>query len=117
MHMKDFLRTVMAVALLAAAGAVAAAKPAPATIEMDVDGLVCAFCAQGIEKKLRKQEATADVLVSLEHKLVAVALKPGQDIGDKVLDEVLTEAGYSLRGVRRTGRSLDEIREKLHGHE
>ena len=30
-----------------------------ATIEMHVNGLVCAFCAQGIEKKLRKLPATA----------------------------------------------------------
>jgi len=34
------------------------------TIEMHVNGLVCAFCAQGIEKKLRKFPATADVVLS-----------------------------------------------------
>lgn len=83
------------------------------TIEMDVDGLVCAFCAQGIEKKLRKQDATADVLVSLEHKLVAVALKPDQDISDATLKDLLTEAGYTLRNVRRTAEPLDAIRKRV----
>ncbi|HZP13183.1 MAG TPA: heavy-metal-associated domain-containing protein [Nevskiaceae bacterium] len=87
-----------------------AALAANATIEMDVDGLVCAFCAQGIEKKLRKQEATADVFVSLEHKLVAVALKPGQDIADDALKNLLTEAGYTLKGVKRTDEPLAAIR-------
>lgn len=34
------------------------------TVEMDVNGLVCAFCAQGIEKTLRGFPATADVYVA-----------------------------------------------------
>ena len=42
------------------------------TIEMKVNGLVCGFCARGIEKTLRRNPATADVYVSLEDKLVAV---------------------------------------------
>ena len=86
------------------------AAEAPRTIEMQVDGLVCAFCAQGIEKKLRKQEATADVFVSLEHKLVAVALKPDQDIADDALKSLLTEAGYTLKSVKRTDEPIAEIR-------
>ena len=48
------------------------------TIEMTVNGLVCGFCAQGIEKRLRKFPATADVLVSLEQRLVAVGLPRGR---------------------------------------
>jgi len=95
------------------AGAAAPEASKPGTIEMDVDGLVCAFCAQGIEKKLRKDAATADVFVSLEHKLVAVALKPQQDITDDALKTLLTEAGYTLRGVRRTDESLDAIRKRV----
>jgi len=55
--------------ILVFASAVASAD----TIEMKVYGLVCAFCAQGIEKTLRKNPATEDVVVSLEHQLVAVA--------------------------------------------
>lgn len=111
--MQGFL-TLIGAALVAVAGAAFAANDKPATIEMDVDGLVCAFCAQGIEKKLRQNAATADVVVSLEHKLVAVALKPGQDIGDATLRELLTEAGYTLRNVRRSAEPLDAIRRRLH---
>ena len=44
---------------------------------MKVYGLVCGFCAQGIEKTLRKNPATADVVVSLENKLVAIATRDG----------------------------------------
>ena len=84
-----------------------------ATIEMKVYGLVCGFCAQGIEKTLRKNPATADVVVSLEHKLVAVATREGQDISDAELTRALTDSGYTVKGITRTDRSLDSIRTEL----
>ena len=83
------------------------------TIEMKVYGLVCGFCAQGIEKTLRKNPATADVLVSLEHQLVAVATKDGADITDADLTRALTDSGYDVKGIARTQRSLDAIRAGL----
>jgi copper chaperone CopZ len=84
-----------------------------ATIEMNVNGLVCAFCAQGIEKQLRKFPATADVVVSLEHKLVAVALKEGQDIPDAELRRALTNAGYTVKTIARTETPIADLRERV----
>jgi mercuric ion binding protein len=83
------------------------------TIEMKVYGLVCGFCAQGIEKTLRKNPATQDVLVSLEHKLVAIATRDGTDIPDCDLTKALTEAGYDVKGITRTQRPIAEIRQSL----
>src|SRR6185503_5707502 len=53
-------------------------------------------CAQGIEKTLRKNPATADVFVSLEDRLVAVATKEGQNIPDEELKKALTAFGALL---------------------
>lgn len=83
------------------------------TIEMSVNGLVCAFCAQGIEKKLKKFPATDEVVVSLEHKLVAVALKDGQDIPDAELRKALADAGYSVKTISRSETSIAEVRNRL----
>lgn len=83
------------------------------TIEMKVNGLVCGFCAQGIEKTLRKKPATADVVVSLENRLVAVATKDGQDIADGELMEALKDAGYDVKSITRTERTIDAIRADL----
>ena len=82
------------------------------TIEMSVNGLVCAFCAQGIEKRLRKLPATADVVVSLEQRLVAVALKENQDIPDAELRRALTDAGYTVTAIQRTDTSMAAVRER-----
>lgn len=84
-----------------------------ATIEMTVNGLVCGFCAQGIEKTLRKNPATEDVVVNLENRLVAVSTKSGTDIADDVLRQALTNAGYDVKAIARTERSIDAIREQL----
>jgi len=97
------------ISLLVLASAVASAD----TIEMKVYGLVCAFCAQGIEKTLRKNPATEDVVVSLEHQLVAVATRAGQDIPDADLTKALTDAGYDVKGISRTQRSVADIRAEL----
>lgn len=83
------------------------------TIEMQVYGLVCGFCAQGIEKTLRKNPATEDVVVSLEDKLVAVSTKPGQDIVDAELRRALTDSGYDVKAITRTETPIAEIRARI----
>lgn len=95
---------------------VMATRAQAATIEMTVNGLVCGFCAQGIEKTLRRNPATVDVLVSLENRLVAVATKEGADISDSELKKALTDAGYDVKAIQRTDRSLDALRATLKAH-
>lgn len=99
----------IAIALLAATAPLVEAG----TIEMHVNGLVCAFCAQGIEKKLRKFPATEDVVVSLEAHLVAVAVRDGQDIADSELRKALTNAGYTVTTIQRTDTPIAEIRARV----
>ena len=83
------------------------------TIEVDVNGLVCGFCAQGIEKALKGNPSTQGVFVSLEQRLVAVHLKDGADIDDAALRKALKDAGYTVVGIRRTERTLDDIRQAV----
>jgi copper chaperone CopZ len=98
---------ILLLALLAAGGARAA------TIELTVNGLVCGFCAQGIEKTLRRNAATDDVFVSLENRLVAITTKPDADIPDEVLRKALQDAGYDVKAIARTDRSLQSLREQV----
>lgn len=100
-------------ALLLALSPLVAAK----TIEMDVNGLVCGFCAQGIEKTLKGLPATEDVFVSLEHRLVAVKLRDGSDIDDEALRNALKDSGYTVVAIRRTEHSLDELRQRVKAHD
>jgi copper chaperone CopZ len=83
------------------------------TIEMKVHGMVCGFCVQGIENSLRKNPATVDVVVSLEKKVVVVQTKEGESIADEELRKAIADAGYDLKSVTRTQRSMKEVREEL----
>ncbi len=83
------------------------------TVEVTVNGLVCGFCAQGIEKRLRKFPATADVLVSLEQRLVAVDLREGATISDAELTDALEGAGYAVMGIRHTETPIAILREQV----
>jgi copper chaperone CopZ len=98
---------------LLALSLVAASAASAKTIEMDVNGLVCAFCAQGIEKSFKAMPATGKVYVSLENRIVAVELKNGADIPDAQLRKAITDAGFTLVAVRRTDESLDAIRQRV----
>ena len=106
------MRSVLMSVLLAATTA------APArSVEMEVNGLVCAFCAQGIQKAIRKLPATQDVFVSLEHRIVAVQLKDGQDIPDEQLRGAVTDAGYATVRIERSDATLDAIRARVEAKE
>jgi copper chaperone CopZ len=80
------------------------------TIEMKVFGMVCGFCAQGVESKLRKIPQTVDVFVSLETQLVAVQTRDGTDISDDDLRNAIAAAGYDLKSIARSKRDFAELR-------
>lgn len=100
---------ILAVSLLMGISSLASAK----TIEMDVNGLVCAFCAQGIQKTLTAFPETQEVYVSLENRIVAVELREGTDIDDAALRKAITDSGYTVVAIRRTDSSLEVIRKRV----
>lgn len=71
------------------------------TIHTSVHGMVCAFCATGIEKTFRKQPEVARVKVDLPRKLVTITTKPGQTLSDAKIKEVVSYSGYTLDKIVR----------------
>jgi mercuric ion binding protein len=88
-------------ALLIMIAAQSTAFGAAKEIHITVNGMVCAFCAQGITKKFSAEPAVEKVNVSLEKKKVDLALKDGQDLSDETIRRVLTEAGYAIQKIER----------------
>ena len=71
------------------------------TILATVKGMVCAFCATGIEKTFRKQVSIADVKVDLESKLITLHTKPDQTIDDATIKKLVGDAGYDISSIER----------------
>jgi mercuric ion binding protein len=93
--------TLAALALLLLAAPVSANAADTRQILVHVNGLVCAFCAHGIQRALSGEAATDKVDVDLEAGRVTIALKPEGDISDERLRELLTHAGYTVTGIER----------------
>lgn len=63
-------------------------------LKVGVKGMVCAFCAQGIEKKFKAQSEVEKVDVSLENKFVKLTFKDGKRLANNKIAEILKDAGY-----------------------
>lgn len=91
------------------------AQAAESTV-FTVNGMVCAFCAQGIEKKLKKMPETQAVLVDLAAKTVIVEAKPEMRVPvDKVILEI-KEAGYDVIGTKTVTQSVEELKHAAGAH-
>jgi copper chaperone CopZ len=104
-------KTILTLALALAALPSVAATSLKAT----VNGMVCAFCAQGIEKRIGKMGATKEVFVDLKKKTVAVEAKDGQVLDAKAIAAEIVEAGYDVVKIDMVQQSVAEIRAEMKG--
>ena len=92
--MKKYLSTFAALLI-------AAALLSAETIHTTVNGMVCAFCATGIEKTFRKQPEVQTVKVDLPTKQVSIKTKPGKTLSDAKIKEIVTYSGYTMGKIVR----------------
>lgn len=102
----------LGLAALAESGARAASPaqagaPAPvaasARIAVDVNGLVCDFCAQALTKLFKKRKEVAAIAVDLDSKVVTLTLAPGATLDDATITSLIAKAGYTTVAIRRVG--------------
>ena len=104
------MQKIIAVTALALAFVAGSAQAAVQTIKAEVNGMVCAFCAQGIEAKLRSLSQTKDVFVDLKNKIVAVELKDGQALSHDKVKELIKDAGYDVAKIETVSESAGQIK-------
>lgn len=83
------------------------------TVTAKVNGMVCAFCAQGIEKKARALPETADVYVNLKQKIVAIQVKEGQTLSADTLKELVRDAGYDVSTTGTVDETVAAMRARM----
>jgi copper chaperone CopZ len=84
--------------------------PAAESVKATVNGMFCAYCAQGIEKRLSRLPTTKAVFVDLKRKIVAVEAMDGLKIDGKVITAELTDAGYQVVRLDSSQKSVAEIK-------
>jgi copper chaperone CopZ len=95
--------------LVLAAGTFGTAQ-ATTSVKARVNGMVCAFCAQGIEKRLSKLPDTQSVFVDLKQKVVAVEAKDGRTLDTKTITAEIVDAGYDVVKIETVPQSVAQIK-------
>ena len=89
--------------LIASALAWSGPAAADTAYQMRVDGLACAYCAYGIEKKFKQIDGVDQnsLDIDLNSGLVRVQVADGISLSDERLRQLFKDAGVSLRDVQR----------------
>lgn len=70
-------------------------------IVVTVNGMVCDFCAQSLEKVFKKEESVNGIDVSLDDQTVTVDTKEGQTLSDEKIKELIEWGGYDFVSIER----------------
>lgn len=65
-----------------------------------VQGMVCAFCAQGVEKNFNKQDEVKETKVDLDKMEVFIRFEKGKQLNEKEIEKIVTGAGYKYKGLK-----------------
>ena len=68
--------------------------------EITVNGMVCAFCSNSLEKKFKKEKSVEKVHVDLGKRKVSVKFKKGKSIKDKKLIKMIAASGFSVVDIK-----------------
>ena len=70
-------------------------------ININVNGMVCDFCAQSIEKVFMKRIEVKGINVNLEDQKVVIYLEKETDIEDTTISTIFEDAGYTVETINR----------------
>lgn len=82
---------------------------AATSIRADVNGMVCAFCAKGIEKKLKSLPEAKDVFIDLKSHIVVLELKEGLSVPIENFKNIIRDAGYEVSKAELVEKTASEI--------
>lgn len=70
-------------------------------IKVEVNGMVCDFCSQGIAKNFKAQDAIDSVQIDMNKKEVLLSLKDGKDLDNSVIEKLIKDAGVDVNKINR----------------
>ena len=83
------------------------------SLKLQVNGMVCSFCAQGIEKRLKSLPDTGAIFIDLRNNVVAVEPRAGQKLDAQRVAAEVREAGYDVVGTETVSQTVAQIRAEM----
>ena len=81
------------------------------TQKIEVNGMVCAFCAQGIEKSLNNIATTKDVYVNLDEGFVILESQ-SEGVAEDKIKKIIVDAGYDVTQISLIAETAEHIRKQ-----
>lgn len=75
-----------------------------ASVILRVDGMVCPFCAYGLEKRLEEVPSIDAVLIRVSDGVVQIRTKKDMELTDQALKEAVKKSGFTLTEIERVER-------------
>lgn len=69
-------------------------------IYVDVNGLVCDFCARALEKIFSKNSDVESINVDLDTKVLTINMNDGKTLDDETITKMVTDSGYNVEAIR-----------------
>lgn len=111
--MKSLLNSFITLVIFSVTALATTVATAATSVRVEVNGMVCAFCAQGIEKRMSKLPATKQVFVDLKKKVVAVEARDGQVLDLAVVTREIVDSGYDVVKIESVNLSIADIKAGL----
>jgi mercuric ion binding protein len=109
------MNTMKLINLVIATALLGLSQASLASMKVTVNGMVCSFCAQGIEKSLLKMDSTKAVLVDLKNKVVVVEPKDGKTLNEKEVRQEIIDSGYDVVNVETIPQTVAQFRDQMKG--
>lgn len=87
--------------ILAALAAFPATAAEQCSVDVKVNGLVCDFCAQALEKTFGKRDEVESIRVDLDSGVVHIAYKQGQSLPEEEVKQLITDSGYAVDSLQK----------------
>lgn len=71
------------------------------TINIEVSGLVCDFCARAAERTFTRSGKIENIDIDLDSGNIVVVTKPGADLTDEEVVKMMMDSGYNVISITR----------------
>jgi copper chaperone CopZ len=85
--------------ILAALASFPATAAEQCVVDVKVNGLVCDFCAQALEKTIGEQPQVQAIEVDLDNSVVHITYRQGQSLDEAAVTQLITDAGYAVQQI------------------
>ena len=71
---------------------------------VDVNGMVCDFCARALEKVFSEKQEVAAIDVDLDNGKISINFNDGASLDDSLIQKLVTNSGYDVVKINRCER-------------